>query len=1844
MGRMSYAATINAHLAYPIYCLRFDRTGRYFITGGDDYLSRVFCLGSHVRAKSGSSLDPQSYKRGAVLVCTLRGHAGVVNDIAVSSDNAFLATASEDGDCRVWGLRDGSPIAILRGHTGGANMVSWSTLTPYRLVTAGADGYARCWDIREACLIRYGGVIGKRFEYKRRKEEAKPSEKPEELLERAEREGVSLPPIPARAEPATAVETNGANANVGAQETLPQVPVPILPLPPPPGGQRIEAIHAPADVDAAEEDEPGRFVSGSNIDEGVSLLSKMQHGVAVEERGGLGTRSRRAAVKVLCVDVCPLGRHIATGADDGICRVFSACDDPGLERLDVEKADCGSREIAGAPLVRQSKRHLVSGKTLLTLKGHLTAITDLKYSYGGDRLLSASQRDGVARIWSWSGDPMVSSDTAANVSSPGSGNKNCHVSHITIKLTNPEKLPSRENGGSRSNRQRPARTSAASTISCDVAAWMKDDSKIVTSQSELVKQSSSEIQPGSQYIFVWDSFSGHCLLGIRSAHSKQCPVVLPHPMLSNILCSGGADGLIKLWDIDKGECVLEHKNTVDFGPVEARDIGMISGYLDGSFSPDGTEVVLTDDCGRLTVLDCSKASDREGFPSWMREQYFANDYYELLYDQHGYCVERGSERPPHLAPRGVRCSHSGAPWSEQVNGAFKSLTGPLPDPVDRSLWSRLNYRLLSRSHQKRPLKRNVVGQYDPESTTMIGEETTKAKQVPVATQEAESASAPSSPRLSSNWRWRDYSDILREEGQGEEEDPDADDDSFELNDVSNRNALGDEDDDSDVEPTNNAGTNRRTNRREAEAEPSRHSNRNPRNRRQNRYAELLDSSDDELVEYMSSNNTPSGPFRSDYETHFFRITNGSHLISRDWACRYESTSAYMGRKSYSPQVGDEVVYIPRAHFDVLSEFPTITSPPWQNWPHEAEWPVVRCCIRSIRYRLPYRAFFRKNHSIVAILTLEVNGIPELSSDRPVPWPKPVFVDSPSRHLFEVPMFETDTSDFVIPIGLYNARLAAIEKVIIENDGLGLGTKVEAFYGAGDDRDADLVPYEGILNGWEEEDFDSNDPNLIGSGYRSLIVTWGGTEADRVSPWEMVVAETGSAPEVERPQLDNLEKKKVREALAQIRSIENVEEYFVYPVNIQRYTDYMARVEVPMCLDIIRTRIDADYYASRLSVVYDVKLIWENSKKYNGDDPLTELALTMYQKFCSLVLSEEELVAFREFEKTLETNAEQNTGHRDEGIEGETMADSGSAGLIRRSRRQSVSRSSLENLPAPQPGTRRSGRRRTPSVRNASMLETAPLPPSQNRSMRTRSRDELGRGNGANAAPAAPLVPLNSSNRGRTTRNSRGQQPSGRQLRSSDSLAASRVEEESSRVRRGRLRIRVPNNSGSRQFDRQAPNASSLEAVEDNAGADDSEREESRPRGRSVRARGTTVQSGGNPEPRQPVRNTRIRNAPTYEESPSDEGSADSENDERPPRRASSSARTSSRTRGGSSDFSESNRNTRRRRSLATNDILASEPDSPRRSSRHPPVASYADRNSDADTGLFDEGSADDSKEASRQASRRSSRRTSPISPRTSRSTRQRVPSPKSDGSDSDAPAPSRSNADTRVSLSRRSSYASNGSGKSSSEPDMSEEESEAHEMDASETDDEVIAPARKRQRSSPSRRSARRQSYEDPSSSEFGSEIEDEDDDESNDSNAKRPARGRNGRAKKTRSATKKAKTKKPPKKKAKTARKQAPSSPAVKPWPEISNRKIVAVGEEILVRLSNVDEENLFAMPVAEALPEMADEYKKLIDEPMDFRTIEERLPDFRSIRELQDDLVKVFKNCIQFNGRDHIYGQFAQ
>lgn len=75
------------------------------------------------------------------------------------------------------------------------------------------------------------------------------------------------------------------------------------------------------------------------------------------------------------------------------------------------------------------------------------------------------------------------------------------------------------------------------------------------------------------------------------------------------------------------------------------------------------------------------------------------------------------------------------------------------------------------------------------------------------------------------------------------------------------------------------------------------------------------------------------------------------------------------------------------------------------------------------------------------------------------------------------------------------------------------------------------------------------------------------------------------------------------------------------------------------------------------------------------------------------------------------------------------------------------------------------------------------------------------------------------------------------------------------------------------------------------------------------------------------------------------------------------------------------------------------------------------------------------------------------------------------------------------------------------------------------------------------------------------------------------------------------------------------------------------------------LDEDNLFKMPVVKAFPEVGEAYLQRIASPMDFRTIEEeRIHRYRSIRELQEDLVLVFGNCMEYNGEGTDYYETAR
>lgn len=96
--------------------------------------------------------------------------------------------------------------------------------------------------------------------------------------------------------------------------------------------------------------------------------------------------------------------------------------------------------------------------------------------------------------------------------------------------------------------------------------------------------------------------------------------------------------------------------------------------------------------------------------------------------------------------------------------------------------------------------------------------------------------------------------------------------------------------------------------------------------------------------------------------------------------------------------------------------------------------------------------------------------------------------------------------------------------------------------------------------------------------------------------------------------------------------------------------------------------------------------------------------------------------------------------------------------------------------------------------------------------------------------------------------------------------------------------------------------------------------------------------------------------------------------------------------------------------------------------------------------------------------------------------------------------------------------------------------------------------------------------------------------------------------------------------------------------WPDIDQIDIPRVAEGILYFLREKDKDGLFEQPVWESLPEIKDEYLEVVSNPMDFRTIEEeRVKSYTSIKQLQQDLMLVFNNCIRFNGEGTQYANIA-
>ena len=938
--------------------------------------------------------------------------------------------------------------------------MSWSSTTPFRLVTIAGDSLARMWDVREAALKRCKNTR-QRSDYILPLNDDQSGSNDNGVAKHGgdTNDDIALPPLP------VSLENNEGQESSPNQQARHNVGVYVPPLPAgAENGIGAEVVGADGNPIVSE---PGAFVANSEIDEGVLLLSRFQHGDLVEDTQfrGAGTRSRRKKVKVVCLSRCPIGGHFATGSDDGIGRIWLDDDNEAIDKLDEQNRidpdshdgstnRCQSQFRDSLQRTRASSRGNSNGKKLVlssfhfisldwilkllptdtapstssllaSLHGHHNEITDIKYSNRGDRLLTASQKDGVVRVWSWGTETSRGLDGSMKID---------QFRQIFIRMEPPHQCQhqglnaqsDRSGSGPASRRRGGNPSSQKSSIhtQCDVAAWTADDTKIITSQSCVAKPTDTDIIPGSHIIYVWDSRSGECLVGLPGAHDKPCPVLFSHPLDSSIIVSAGADGCAKVWDLDAGKCIFSHRNVHKYGSLEnLADRGKLCGYLDGGLSPDGMHLVLTDDSGRITIIDVL-SSEEEAMhrsntettangtisapvvlddtisPTWMQEQYFANDYYDLYYDSSGYCIERGSRLPPHLAPVAAMCLHDGHPYADSMQLAFTGIEGPLPlleDEVCTGRDSIRNQSVLVRK-QGGILAQNVHGKrnlIEARATTAshVGVQTTLQPQESSARGHNQTAAVSNGARratgatrrnMSTNYRWIGFEEMERDDDNGDG-DADSDDEEYEEGNRLRATDDGDDDDDGDDEPeeedarpsrgrqrnvNSTLRTRRRQNRNRARTEeedfeevisnePTRASARQFSRRTEHQY--VYESDESAFEEMLSANTNPVGEHARDYTElgHLFKLPLGAS-INRKWATREECVLGYTGWKTYCPQVGDKIVYIAKPHSDTLKAFPvceTATGAPWKSWPKSSAWPFVECEIKNVRYRFPYNGYY-----------------------------------------------------------------------------------------------------------------------------------------------------------------------------------------------------------------------------------------------------------------------------------------------------------------------------------------------------------------------------------------------------------------------------------------------------------------------------------------------------------------------------------------------------------------------------------------------------------------------------------------------------------------------------------------------------------------------------------------------------------------------------------------------------------------------------------------------------------------------------------------------------------------------
>jgi WD40 repeat protein len=164
----------NRHLT-AVHSLVFDRTGKYLFSGDKEGKLMLWDLVNKKLIKSyltGNSINDLCIANTAAnifvahsdrqiklialatgkLVRTLDGHTDIVNVVAISPNNQYLLSGSNDKTARIWDLKTWKPMHVLKVDSWKVTAIAFTDDSKF-CVTGANDGAIKVWEVKTGKLV-----------------------------------------------------------------------------------------------------------------------------------------------------------------------------------------------------------------------------------------------------------------------------------------------------------------------------------------------------------------------------------------------------------------------------------------------------------------------------------------------------------------------------------------------------------------------------------------------------------------------------------------------------------------------------------------------------------------------------------------------------------------------------------------------------------------------------------------------------------------------------------------------------------------------------------------------------------------------------------------------------------------------------------------------------------------------------------------------------------------------------------------------------------------------------------------------------------------------------------------------------------------------------------------------------------------------------------------------------------------------------------------------------------------------------------------------------------------------------------------------------------------------------------------------------------------------------------------------------------------------------------------------------------------------------------------------------------------------------------------------------------